>query len=372
LKLAIVVERPTQFDAPFFRYAAQRPGHALQVLFTDPASGSAFHDPELERAVDWGFDLRAGYDNEIAPAGAGRGWWEQRLRGLSPDLVVVNGYTQPAYLRAALGARGARRRVALRIDSVSFARGPSALRRGFVRFVLGRLFAGFLATGSLTRRYLEDCGVPPAQVGLFPYTIDDARFRDGARLDGAARGALRGRYAVPAEARLVLAVAKLSPREAPWDLLRAWAGRRDPSTFVLIAGDGPLRTQLEQFAKERGMENMRFAGYVPYPELPALYGAADLFVHAPREERWGVSVAEALAAGLPVVACSRVGAAHDLVAGTSSGFLYDAGREDQLMERIREALTLDREVVRAAARERLASWNHAATWRHLLQAAKAS
>ena len=114
---------------------------------------------------------------------------------------------------------------------------------------------------------------------------------------------------------------------------------------------------------------MRFPGYVPYPELPALYAAADLFVHPAREERWGVSVQEALACGLPVVASSRVGAAFDLIQPGGNGFVYEAGDEDGLSRRIVDALALPAERIRTANAPILALWDYAASWQGLLEAA---
>lgn len=369
MRIGFVVERPTQFEAPFFRFAARDASNELRVYFTRRDPGQAVHDPELGRSVDWGLDLLSGYTHETVPTTGGARWWRDRLGAAALDLLVVNGYTQAPYLRAALFGRRGARRVGLRIDTVLFGRRPSLARRMFVAHVLPSIFDRFLATGSLTRRYLEECGVAGPRIGLFPYAIDVISFREGAHLDAGARRALRDRFGIPNDAKLVLAVAKLSPREAPWDLLRAAALLRDAGIRVLVAGDGPLRGELERFVAESALGDVvRFAGYVPYAELPRLYGAADLFVHAPREERWGVSVAEALAAGLPVVASSRVGAAHDLIPG-DAGFIYEAGRESELAACIGQALALDPKRVAAAAAARLAEWDYAAAWRHLLESA---
>ena len=152
--------------------------------------------------------------------------------------------------------------------------------------------------------------------------------------------------------------------------VRAASARED--LWLVLAGDGPARPALEEFARDEGLSRVRFPGYIPYPELPALYAAADLFVHAAREERWGVSVQEALACGLPVVASSRVGAGYDLIEVGGNGFVYPAGRR-------RDAGAADRRGAgprtlsgsASAARAILARWDYAATWRHLLDAAAA-
>jgi glycosyltransferase involved in cell wall biosynthesis len=51
---------------------------------------------------------------------------------------------------------------------------------------------------------------------------------------------------------------------------------------------------------------------VPYSQLPQWYGRVDVFVHPAPNEPWGVSVTEALACGIPVLAAAGVGAATEL------------------------------------------------------------
>lgn len=444
MRIAFVVERPTQFEAPFFRHAAADPEHRLRVLFTRPDPGAEAFDPELGRAVSWGIDLLGGYDWSAPPARgpllATSRWLAAELAPERCDLAVVNGYTQGAYALATLAARRAGVPVALRLDSVRFGAEPTPrerARRLLFAGLLDGVYDLFLGVGTLTLEYLDWCGIPEERRGLLPYAIDVERFRAGARLAPPERETLRQRLGVPAGARAVLSVAKLHPRESPWDLLRAMArlGRpeamggshviptsppaapatkdetspsgaavipraaRDPGggalardhsprrmhgggsssrtrqaespdeIVLLVAGDGPERPALEGFAAERLAGRVRFLGYVPYPELPALYGAADLFVHPAREERWGVSVAEALAAGLPVVASSRVGAARDLLAAGINGFTYETGDDADLARRIGQALALDPEEVRSTSDAILPRWGYAAAWRTLLAAA---
>lgn len=368
MRVAFVVERPTQFDAPFFRFAARDPAHVLRVFFTRQSPAGPVWDPELGRSVSWGIDLVAGYEHALLPSGRAL---SRALSGF--ELAVVNGYTRAAYLRAAMAARRAGAKTALRIDSVRFDEGPvEAWRRLLVARGLARLFDVFLATGSLTLAYLSSCGVPRENTGLFPYAIDVEDFRLRSSVSPDRRAALRTRLGLPATSRVVLSLTKFSPRETPWDLLRAAVELSDPEVFWVFAGDGPERDKLLRLARHHGLTRACFPGYVPYPELPALYAASDLFVHAAREERWGVSVAEALACGLPVIASSRVGAARDLILSGRNGFTYDAGDAMQLKQRIVEALlSLGREQVEPVNRRLLEGWDYAAAWRGVLAAGEA-
>ena len=363
MKIAFLVERPTQFEAPFYRYAARDPEHELRVLYTAPDLAEPVHDPELGREVSWGIDLLGGYPWEVCrPRGLG-----DRLRKERCDLLIVNGYTRRIYLEAAFLAKRAGVATALRLDSVLWGGSPArdlAKRVFFATWMRG-LYDLFFGVGSLTLEYLRAHGVPSERAGLFPYAVDVEDFRSRSGLSQEERRAVRDRLGVPHDARVVLSLAKLAQREAPWDLLRAFA-RLDEDVWLVLAGDGPERAALEREAGPR----VRFPSYVPYPELPSVYAAADLFVHPAREERWGVSVQEALACGLPVVTSSRVGAARDLLVEGGNGFTYRAGDDAGLALCITQALGLRPEEVRRESRAVLARWDYAASWRSILSAAR--
>ena len=57
---------------------------------------------------------------------------------------------------------------------------------------------------------------------------------------------------------------------------------------------------------------------MPYSQLPDWYGRADVFVHPAPDEPWGVSVTEALACGVPVIAAEGVGAASEMMQSNQS------------------------------------------------------
>ena len=68
VKIAFLVERPTQFEAPFYRFAALDTAHEFRVLFTGRDVAAPVFDPELGAPVSWGIDLLGGYPHEVCPA----------------------------------------------------------------------------------------------------------------------------------------------------------------------------------------------------------------------------------------------------------------------------------------------------------------
>jgi glycosyltransferase involved in cell wall biosynthesis len=371
MNLAFVVERPTQFEVPFYRHAAADPEHRLRVLYTDPRGAEPVYDAELGRSVSWGFDLLGGYDHASCPDAAAL---KRELGRMRYDLVIVNGYTRRLYVLAAALARVRGIPVALRLDSALFETPPprAAAKRILFELYLKPMYSLFFGVGSLTLDYLRFFGVPERRTALFPYAVDVAAFHRGSDLSAEKRAMERARLGIPENARVLLSVAKLNEREAPWDLVRAFARRYENDRWLVIAGDGPERGALETFVRERGLRRVLFLGYVPYLELPALYAVSDLFLHPAREERWGVSVQEAMACGLPVITSSRVGAGRDLIQPGKNGAVYEAGEaggDGELARRIDEVLRLDPAAVRKQNRWILEDWDYTATWRHLLRAA---
>lgn len=371
MRIAFLVERPTQFEAPFYRFAARDSEHELRVLFTGgPGVENPVFDPELGTSVSWGIDLLGGYSWELCPRQGAKRWLAERLNSERCDLLIVNGYTQPVYRLGARLARHAGVATALRLDSVRFA-GSAArdlAKRLLFTLYLKRSFDLFFGAGTLTLDYLRFFQVPEERTGLFPYAVDVEDFTRRSLVPAEERAAIRSRLGVPAGARVILSLAKLSPREAPWDLLRAFSGMAAEADglWLVLAGDGPDRAALTREAGPRTV----FPGYIPYPELPALYAAADLFIHPAREERWGVSVQEALACGLPVVTSSRVGASRDLIVSGRNGFTYRAGDDAELAQRISQALLLPPEEVRRFNQSLLLRWDYAASWQGIIRRAR--
>lgn len=121
-----------------------------------------------------------------------------------------------------------------------------------------------------------------------------------------------------------LTVNFLHPRKRIDLFLRAFAELNMENVVALVVGSGPEAQALKTLADELGISaRVRFTGFVPDPQLPAMYGASDVYVHTCKNESFGLSVLEASAAGLPVVAVDE-GGPREIVARGETGFLVQA------------------------------------------------
>jgi glycosyltransferase involved in cell wall biosynthesis len=137
-------------------------------------------------------------------------------------------------------------------------------------------------------------------------------------------------YTGPNASGPAVIVARLAPEKDIGTLLRAVALLRQshPDFRLEIAGDGPERPSLEQIASELQLgETVRFLGTVR--EVPALLERARLFLLSSITEGVSLTLLEAMARGLPIVA-TRVGGNPEVVADGETGLLVPPSSPEAL------------------------------------------
>jgi glycosyltransferase involved in cell wall biosynthesis len=330
--LLCVLDHPTQYDPPLWRAMASAGRRRPLVWYVQAAPPA---DPEIARDVDWS-SAAGGVDQRHVPLTR----LTRALLALKPRpaAVLVSGWKRPATLQVLPVARALGIPVILATDKTLNEASPGGLLGlGYTgaHSAKARLFDGFLTTGLLGAQYLASLGVPHDRIakGLYPI---DLRFWHQRKQQLAERSrALRAEIGAGPDAFVLLAVCKLSQRENPTDLLEAFArlSDRNPNAYFVQVGDGPLRARFEQRVRELGLtRRVHVAGYVAYEDLAAYYGAADAFAHVPACEPWGISVLEAMACELPVLASTTVGCAADLVVHGRTGALAYPGDVSSIAE----------------------------------------
>ena len=129
---------------------------------------------------------------------------------------------------------------------------------------------------------------------------------------------------------VIVTIGRLEPEKGHRFLVQAMPRvlKHHPGARLWIAGDGSLRVELEALAYQLGLErHVLFLGFVE--DVPELLSRADVFVLPSLSEALGISLLEAMAASLPVVA-SAVGGVPEVIEPGFNGLLVPPGDADKI------------------------------------------
>ena len=165
---------------------------------------------------------------------------------------------------------------------------------------------------TIAREHLE-----PSDVIVIPNGLDLSRFGQPADAALAASLDVAGRPCV-------IVVSNFIRYKGHEYFLRAWREVlvQFPSAVAMLAGDGPIRAELERMCDELNIRSaVRFLGV--RHDVPALLALADVYVHPSLQEGYSNALLEAMAAGKAVVA-TAVGGNVEAVSDGSTGLLVPA------------------------------------------------
>ena len=132
----------------------------------------------------------------------------------------------------------------------------------------------------------------------------------------------------------MVVVARLAAPKDLATLLRAW-GAAKPDASLVTVGDGPDRRANEAMAERLELQNVQFLG--AREDVPIILGSAQAFALPSLKEGLPLTILEAMAAGLPVVA-SDVGGVREAVTDGVTGFLVPRGDVNALAARLAQLL----------------------------------
>lgn len=297
-------------------------GHRLTVITTPHLRGAVRLDDT------WGKTLFVGHDMPVTYT---RDWWREGLKALLDlhahdpiDVIASQGKAAFAYL----GVRS-RLPVTERIPTVvishntimndfqaqlaQLSRRPDRvarwLPRGIVYFLDDRrrlhLADGVTVLSEEHARSMQRwSAVEPRRITVIPNGVDSVALTAGAPL----RGLYRQQLGITDDdVRIVLVLARLAPEKGQQFLLESLvhpemqAHSRD--VHVVLAGEGPARDSLMAQTRSLGLQDIvTFLGRVPHDEVPGLLAAADIVALPSVAEGMPLSLLEAMACGLPVIA----------------------------------------------------------------------
>jgi glycosyltransferase involved in cell wall biosynthesis len=216
------------------------------------------------------------------------------------------------------------------------------------RWCLGRT-QRLVAVSAALATYLGRFLGSGARAEVIPNGIDLAKFR---QVNLLRREALRAEWRIEPGHILGIAVGRLAPVKNHLGMIRALAsaGERAPGLRLAFIGSGPLEAELRTAAAAAGVESrVLFLGF--RADVADCLSASDFWLSASSTEGLPLSLLEAMAAGLPIIATS-VGGIPETLDG--AGLLVPAGEDGALADAL-GMIAVDgrrREALGRAARER--------------------
>lgn len=339
-RLLYIDDIPTPYRVGVQRRVAELWDGSFKVVFC----------AESEPGRSWDLDL-SGIDHAVLP---GRQWRPKGqtnpfsfkynpgvvrlLETYKPDVVVLAGYAHPTMIRAALWCR--RNNVPYGVSCETSARSTATsgprwhLRRRLIGWMIRNMAFG-LPVGREAGSYLQMLGAGDVPMCFFPNTPDTSRFVAAHRAiagDETAAVNLRDRYGLSRTDPVFLFVGRLIGAKRPMDAVTAFRQLGpEARANLLIVGDGALKDDLKAAAS--GDERIVFGGWISDPdEIAALFATATAMILPSQHEPWGAVVNEAMAAGTPVIASDRVGAANEIIDDGFDGFVIPVGDIDGIVE----------------------------------------
>lgn len=306
------------------------PANGLVVLTSSTPGGAEF-DAKLD------FPVVRHRASTLLPTPSTARLAERVLREHDCDRVIFGAAAPLGLLAARLRRAGARRVVALTHGHEPGWAAVPVVRRALRR--VGDDCDALTYVSEFCRARLQPALSPPARRRLHRLSpgVDTDLFRPGC---GGAR--VRKQLGIDPDRPVVLSASRLVARKGQDQLIRAMPAinRAVPDALLLIVGTGPQRSRLERLTRRVGVrQQVRFAGEVPWSEMPAWYDCADVFV-GPSRTRWagiepealGIAYLEAQATGCPVVV-GRSGGAPETVRDGTTGYVVDPTDPDDIARR---------------------------------------
>ncbi len=187
-----------------------------------------------------------------------------------------------------------------------------------------QMCTSIVAPSTKIERHLRDWGVT-VPIDVIATGIDTERFRVAS---ATALERVAGLIDRKPGDKVLLFMGRLGREKNVELLLRALWHTRDPHIRLVVAGDGPHRSELDQIVSELDLaERVTFLGYLDRESVVAAYHLADAFAFASTSETQGLVIGEAMAACLPVVAVEDR-AVEDFVINGRTGIIAPARAED--------------------------------------------
>jgi glycosyltransferase involved in cell wall biosynthesis len=300
-------------------------GHSVRTFFPESETSPAL--------LSWGSEQGVSIETHPAVLDAGAPHsprsaiaLKRLIADIDPDIVNVHYGDNALSLYDMIGIRSSKLRRPVLVSIHHPTPWEAANRRKRIMTGIGANMASRVVTvANATRDVLLAAGVPSRRIDVIPCGVPTPAAP-------VTRDAARRLLGVSDDVFVVGSLARLVPHKGIDLLIRAVDRPDFDDSVVLVAGDGPSRSELESIATSAKFINTRFLGRVADPGV--LYAASDVFVLPSELEGFGLVYVEAATYGVPSVGF-RVGGVPDAISDNETGILVEPGDEVGLSRAIK-------------------------------------
>lgn len=234
-----------------------------------------------------------------------------KLSEFSPQILVFSGWHVKAYRQAARALRGKAWRV-MTMDNCWLGTLKQRLAVAVAPWFPRPLADAVWLSGERQATFARKLRFQQREILMGMYSCDSDTFHQVHEARMAQGGKLKEKF---------LFLGRLIPEKGIEVLAKAYAIYRSRVSApwpLACCGAGPLRSVLD------GLPGIELNGFVQPQDLPSMMASAGCLILPSQFEPWAVVIHEAAAAGLPVLASNRVGAAIHLVQPGFNGYLFDS------------------------------------------------
>ncbi|MDO9372924.1 MAG: glycosyltransferase family 4 protein [Ferruginibacter sp.] len=354
--LIFLNSHPVQYFAPLYKYLNGN-GLPTKAWYCSDESIKGGLDVQFGVEVKWDIPLLEGYESVFLK---NYSWKPSHFKGFfglmnfgvirqmskePKSIIIVHGYHYFTHMMVLLLAKSFGHTLCYRfelplIHEKSRKTWVVGLRKFFLKHIAFKQVDHFLYIGSGNYKFYKHLDVPDSKLVFCPYSVDNARFQAAKLQLSPQVPQIRSNLGIPADHKVILYSGKYIQKKRPMDVLKAFHQLREKRSWLVMIGDGNLRTEMEQYMAEHDVKQVILTGFINQSKVADYYAMSDLFVMASSVgETWGLSVNEALNFNLPVVVSDYTGSSADLVKNGDNGYTYETGNVDQLAERMQRVLS---------------------------------
>ncbi len=174
------------------------------------------------------------------------------------------------------------------------------------------------------KKIIKKRGVNKKNIKVLPTGINWNAFQEG---NGEK---IREKYKIKKNEILCLNVGRINQEKNLVFLLESFKKifLKDPKTKLMFIGEGFLKEELKEKTKEWGLDkNVIFTGFIKNEKVKDYFKSADIYLQTSKSETQGITILEAMASSLPIVAVKATGT-EDFVVDKKNGFLTKNNQKD--------------------------------------------